>query len=371
MLLLLALTIGCTPAESWHGTIEERDGVTHVRNPRVGLWQVREPEPLRFDLEQVFGVDQSPEEAIIGGIGGVTVDESGNVYVYDYQAYRLMSFAPDGELRWAHGRQGQGPGEFNGAEGIAWDGRSTIYISNANRMRLDAWSLDGAFLRTEPLGERGLPTGALLGFLDPDRLALASFMVNFDTNIGGSFAIIEVGESLREIADVRVDVESSDPGQSFALVSMRVSGAAVTIGDVDSYELRFYDRDGALVRLVSREFEEMVGYATDGRRPPRSWLFPPVQLNGGYWLAHSQWADSGLAENDPDQFSGGTDDDAQWRSALDLFDAEGRFLYSEVGEGRTPLIGRIQTVGPDGKLYTSSSDPFPQVRRYRVEIDSR
>ncbi len=32
-------------------------------------------------------------------------------------------------------------------------------------------------------------------------------------------------------------------------------------------------------------------------------------------------------------------------------------------------IGRPELVGPDGNVYTVVSDPFPQVRRYRVEID--
>jgi hypothetical protein len=370
-LLLIALTAACAPAAEWHGTIEERDGVTYVGNPRVGMWQARESEPLRFELEQVFGVEQSPEAEIIGTVAGVTVDGVGNVYVYDDSYHRLLSFTADGALRWTGGREGQGPGEFNGAEGIAWDGGSIIYVANANRMRLDAWSVDGAFLHADLLGERGLPTGRILGLVGPKRLAFQSFLHAVST-IGGTFGIIEIGDPHEEVAEVDVDAENRDHGPNLALVGFAASGGFVTAGDADSYDLRFYDRDGVLVRVVSREFEEMVGYAADDRRAAlRSWLFPPVELEGGYWLARSMWVDPAVTTNDTDQSPEAAVDDSQWRSGLDLFDAEGRFLYSMVYDGRVPAIGRIEMFGPDGKLYTTVYDPFPQVRRYRVEIDGR
>jgi hypothetical protein len=38
-------------------------------------------------------------------------------------------------------------------------------------------------------------------------------------------------------------------------------------------------------------------------------------------------------------------------------------------DGSRPEIGSPRAIGPDGKLYTTVDDPFPHVRRYRVEID--
>jgi hypothetical protein len=46
-----------------------------------------------------------------------------------------------------------------------------------------------------------------------------------------------------------------------------------------------------------------------------------------------------------------------------------RFLWSRIEEGAiTPSIGRLELVGADGSLYTVADEPFPQVRRYRVEL---
>jgi hypothetical protein len=55
--------------------------------------------------------------------------------------------------------------------------------------------------------------------------------------------------------------------------------------------------------------------------------------------------------------------------ALDLYDGEGRFLYSHREDDADWAMGTIRFVGPDDRLYTVADDPFPQVRRYRVIIE--
>jgi hypothetical protein len=57
-----------------------------------------------------------------------------------------------------------------------------------------------------------------------------------------------------------------------------------------------------------------------------------------------------------------------WRSSFDLYDREGRLLYSLVEDGTWPSTGTPKLIGPDNRLYTIAGDPFPQIRRYRVEV---
>lgn len=58
-----------------------------------------------------------------------------------------------------------------------------------------------------------------------------------------------------------------------------------------------------------------------------------------------------------------------YASALDLLVPSGRYIGSLTWEDRnTPPIGDLITVGPNGKLYTTTNDPYPQVRRYKVDV---
>lgn len=62
---------------------------------------------------------------------------------------------------------------------------------------------------------------------------------------------------------------------------------------------------------------------------------------------------------------------AAMNGSIDLFDSDGRYLTSLLHEGAFPEMGMPDAVGGDGKIYTVVMDPFPHVRRYRLEIEGR
>lgn len=169
----------------------------------------------------------------------------------------------------------------------------------------------------------------MLGLLDP---ATAVVQDRLGTRVpgpaaGGVIGVIDLTLPWTSVAEVNVDVANNQLRFSGSKTDMKVSGGYITVGDFDSYEWRVFDRTGRLIRHVSRRFEEMIGYpVADEQSPPYS---------------------------------------------LDLFDAEGRFLFSLENSGDAPTIGSPTAVGPDGRLYTRVLDPFPPVRRYRVEIEEQ
>ena len=108
-----SVLVACIAAPDWAGTIEERDGVVYVTNPEQGLWNEAESPPFSFELEQVFGSDGAPIEAMLGNHYQVSfdVDDQSNVYVLDGQASRLLAFSPDGAVQWRRAsRQERQPG---------------------------------------------------------------------------------------------------------------------------------------------------------------------------------------------------------------------------------------------------------------------
>jgi len=186
LLMATASVHGCSPdlapvAPDWESAIEEVDGVGRVTNPERGLWEDREPEPLRFVLERTFGVDREPADAILGDVGRLAagVDGAGNVYVLDGQQSRIVAFAPDGTVRWTAGREGQGPGEIQEAFGMAVDDLGGLAIANHMRSRVDFWGLEGSHqggfsLEQGALGDTGLRFPLVMAFADAGTLVLES-----------------------------------------------------------------------------------------------------------------------------------------------------------------------------------------------------
>lgn len=99
---------------------------------------------------------------------------------------------------------------------------------------------------------------------------------------------------------------------------------------------------------------------------------PPVRLASGHLLAQGAWPTN---IDDPAAWirlmvEGADLPEREYRRVLDLFDREGRWLANLTWDHpERPEFGAIRSVGPDGRLYTTVTDPFPQVRRYRVVIE--
>ena len=64
---------------------------------------------IKIKREISFG---STKKVLIGGIGGIAVDDSGRVYITDAQKIIIDVFGPDGHYLTHIGRKGRGPGEF-------------------------------------------------------------------------------------------------------------------------------------------------------------------------------------------------------------------------------------------------------------------
>jgi hypothetical protein len=75
-----------------------------------------------------IGVPDGDEAEIFGHIHDVLVDDFGNVYVLDDQAFTLSWFGPDGGHRGTAGRAGGGPGEFRSPVDMILDDRGRVHV---------------------------------------------------------------------------------------------------------------------------------------------------------------------------------------------------------------------------------------------------
>jgi len=374
VLLLPLLACGTDAGDPDAFTLDERDGVTYAINTATTHWTPDEA-PLQFELEQTFGVADAPEEAMLAGTSSVVVDADGVVYLLDRGNHRLVAFNPDGSVRWSQGREGEGPGEFQNAFGLVPGPENDLLVVNQSGQRWERWSYDGE----------------LLASYDAGRIEGAGFFlspVGFhnDQPIASSSAMNEEPQRFMRVnldALAVVDTLFARP-LGFELpeffgygVSTRLEGDRLWVADGTSYVLEEYTLDGRLVRQIERTDESgllppgMYAGEQSARMSTFSRLSTPLRL-GDHLLVHSYWP-TNLTDPDAHVRRQAREQDVPevtYDAALDLFTAEGqlrgRIHYQDM---QTAAIGRPMAVGPDGKLYTTTADPFPQVRRYAVRIE--
>jgi len=342
-----------------------------VRNPAAGLWEQAAEPPIRFEPDGVFG----GPEAQISSIAGAVVDRNANLHIYDALQSELVTLAPDGAVLHRSGARGAGDEEFEGVRGITYDGADTIWLMNQDGARLDAWGTDGNHRRSIPLQDLGLERAYMGGFLSADRIALIIDAVrNMAMN---EYVVVDLGAE--PVVETRFSIGAEPmvpipPGVVLQL-SHYFHDGQIFVGTWEQYVLRLYDAQGALRRRVTRpvDYLRRPGFALRGEQylgVALGGLAAPIVLDSGHWLVLAAWPTN---IDNPNEFAETAAVDRQpiaWMSSLDLFDAEGRFLYSLQTPGsQSPSIGRPWAVGPEGRLYTVTAEPFPQVRRYRVVID--
>ena len=132
----------------WLGTMDTLpSGIVHVSNPEHGLWGDRSPWQLVEVAKIGTRLDSGPE--VFGNVWDIDVDESGRVYVFDWQAWDVRLFERDGRYVRTIGRRGGGPGEFRRVNGIAVDSANRLWVNNQGNLRYSVFDSSG-LLVSEP-----------------------------------------------------------------------------------------------------------------------------------------------------------------------------------------------------------------------------
>ena len=359
---------GCSSGagSQWAGNVEVRDGVPWVTNPADPLWPAGEPR-LRLHLEQVFGVDEDPPEAMLAAVRGIAVDAAGTVYVLDASDNRLVAFDSSGNVLWSASREGEGPGEMDRPRALAWDGAGRLYLLNQSGTLIDVWSTRGEYVDSHRLPELDVFSGSTFGFISEGTLALVP------SGPAPEVQLLEVRPEWRRRGSFSIDAGGATLAGARLNGETRVVSGILTTGNAMDYAFRVHDSSGQLVRVVTRPDTGFVPAAVDAERMAIGSLGdlqPPLWLPDGYWLAQAHWPTN---VEDPlvwlREAMAGRRPGLKNRWVLDLFDAEGRWLTNRTWDHPdTPGFGTLEAIGPDGKLYTSVRDPYPHVRRYRIDL---
>ena len=74
-----------------------------------------------------------------GAVVSLTVDDDGRIYVADYMSQDIKVFAPDGSALTPLGRQGNGPGEYDGIVSVVAGRGDTLFAFDASLQRITAY----------------------------------------------------------------------------------------------------------------------------------------------------------------------------------------------------------------------------------------
>jgi hypothetical protein len=119
---------------------------SELSNGGTSVMYSSRPSPPRWTLQPVLriGAGEEPVEAVFGDVRGIDEDLDGSILVLDAQADELRRFAPSGDFLETLAREGEGPGELMGPNGLQVAEDGTIWMNDHGNWRVTALRPDGS-----------------------------------------------------------------------------------------------------------------------------------------------------------------------------------------------------------------------------------
>jgi hypothetical protein len=244
--------------------------VEHRPSDRIGASRWSLAETPRLDLGGLEG----PPATQFFQIGGGTLLPDGGFVLAGFGSHDLRRFGPNGRHLWTAGREGDGPGEFEGLTSVTAGPGDTLFAYDFRQRRVSRWAPDGTFLDSRQLeGVEGA------GFPFVERL-LPDGRAVYTWRTFGVDGLPPEGEIRRDTIEVRVAVpgrgeatrigrfpgpemlimRQSETAQGMRLISgsppfarsthVAATPAAVWVGDGAEPVVRRYGYDGTLEIIV-------------------------------------------------------------------------------------------------------------------------
>ena len=357
VLLMLAMLVSCRHKETWGGSIETKDGVTIVSNPKDPIYG---EDAVLLEEELAFGGPGADEQAMLGRPFSLVVDDDGNIFILDLKASNIKKFDAHGKYIRYISRQGQGPGELQGPFSIQMTPEKEIVAHCLASNRLIYFTTEGTYLRETPLTK--VPRAIIIMDGRGDLICHApepgeKFMdtlAKYGPNQEGLFQIAAI--------EARSTEEYFLFTRSIIFNVMRDDQIVWAV--TDKYEIMISDPRGRLINKIGRDYVqvpvteaekqgmiERQGPLRPGVKIPDT--YPPLQLEnptvdeaGRIFIKTYEKAADGVS------------------IFFDAFDLSGRYV------ARIPLkqVRRVPLVWKGNKLYTieEDKDGFHVVKRYKV-----
>jgi len=345
--------------------VEQKDGLTIVRNGAMPASVPGGPKSVRLVHELTIGRESDADETMIFAIRAVQAGDDGEIFVLDDKTGQVKVYGPDGRHLRTFGRRGQGPGELQTPSRMVMTRDGNLCFLDSGNSRVSYHSPEGKCLKETALVGwrpfRFLPDSKGFGYGDV-----------LDFQGGVKDVLIKLDAALDKVATVATLVVAENPSEQtwpiemYRLLYQVDREDRVVWASTGAYELNVVDEDGRTVLKIERahdkksysgaEKDRLIKDFFKGKTPPPGLqpYFPPhkpvlfhfiLDDEGRFYVRTYERAD-------------------RERFFYDVFDKEGRFF------ARIPLPeSELLSVVKNGKAYTSIQENeagVPQVKRYAV-----
>ncbi len=310
----------------------------------------------------------------------------------DGQQSRLLAFEPSGAVKWAVHETGEAPSSLSGSSSIGASRLGIVYALTRYGTRIESWE-----------GNTGEYLGGANVDLDgwiPDVISgvhpTLGVLVTGPTRAGDGMRIAGLHPSSFEVTqqfDVVLPGPTPSPSGPSSIVDIGVMDELIAVGSNRSYEARLYNTAGEVRRTFARDVDypkPPVFTQTDRSTTARhdfGMLRAPMRIGNDAVLIYASW--DGSIDNprtaDVPQNDASAWDMSGWQASFDVFSNNGDLVTSQpaappllfmpmkrslMGFSDDPGFPLASTPGPDSYwVFTSSTEPFVQVRRYAVRVE--
>lgn len=345
--------------------IEQKDGVTWVRNGARPAVVAGNPKGIRLDHELTIGSENDTDETMIFEIRSVQVGAGGEIFVLDDKIGQVKIYGFDGRHLRTIGKKGQGPGELQSPSRMTMTSDGNLCFLDLGNNRISIYSPDGTCLKETPLtgsrpirflpDSRGFGYGDLLDF----QGGIKDVLLKFDPKLDKIATITSL---------VIVDNPSEQmvPVEMFRLTYQVDREDRLVWASTGAYELNVVDANGQPVRKIIREYEKkpfsradrdrMIKEHFDGRTPP-SGVVP-------FFAPHKSVLYYFILDDEGRFYVRTYEKDRGGRFFYDVFDREGRY-FTRFSLPESELLWVVKK----GRAYTYTAENeagIPQVKRYAV-----
>jgi DNA-binding beta-propeller fold protein YncE len=301
--------------------------------------------------------DPEDENYLISFVSDLTADKYENIYILDRDYCNVKKYNKDGKYLMTFGYgKGQGPGEFLVPRSIALDCQNNVYVADSNQRQVTVFDTDGNVLRIFKV-----------------KYPMFQMVIDQNDNLYFTGSTIYHSDLLVQKYDsegnyLKSFVTGWEDKKLRTLVAQSGNGITLTIGKDNEifvllsypYEIQKYSCDGDLLMNINKNpsfFKYPYREVSDGHEmiklESRCWNI--VVLNNGIIL--------GVIYNGSkkeDQFT------------FDFFSPEGKFITS-ISPLDTNLKNswiRNMYIDDNNYLYLDYSQPYPMVKKFKIELET-